>query len=269
MANGELQFHEAANLFPLDDEHIDELAKDIKERGQVLPIQLLDGKILDGRRRYQACRLAGIKVAAEDVHPEDPIAFVLSLNLHRRHLTPSQEGMVAARAEKLYTKAAKDRQRGGPGGKMLPANLQEGTALGYAAKAVGVSERTAAYAKKVLDQGTPELAQAVDQGRMAVSTAAILATEPPEVQREAATDPKRNRRYGPGGGGQRKSNPLGESIADQEPDQEEPQPKRNGKPPVGVILANEALNVLMRIPKNDPLRKRGFQIVTDWIRTNS
>ena len=45
-------------------------------------------------------------------------------------------------------------------------------------------------------------------------------------------------------------------------------PKRTGqqRDPVGVILANEALNVLMRIPKDDPLRKRGFQIVTDWIR---
>ena len=43
-------------------------------------------------------------------------------------------------------------------------------------------------------------------------------------------------------------------------------PKRTGKMPVGVTLANEALNLLMRIPKNDPLRKRGFQVVMDWIR---
>jgi ParB family chromosome partitioning protein len=38
---------------------------------------------------------------------------------------------------------------------------------------------------------------------------------------------------------------------------------------VGVVRANEAINFLMRIPKNDALRKRGFQIVTDWIRHNS
>jgi hypothetical protein len=37
---------------------------------------------------------------------------------------------------------------------------------------------------------------------------------------------------------------------------------------VGVDYANQAINCLIRIPKNDGLRKRGFQIVTDWIRRN-
>jgi hypothetical protein len=42
----------------------------------------------------------------------------------------------------------------------------------------------------------------------------------------------------------------------------------NGKRPVGVLRANEAIDCLMRIPKNDAHRKRGFQIVTDWIKHN-
>jgi len=37
---------------------------------------------------------------------------------------------------------------------------------------------------------------------------------------------------------------------------------------LGVIYANEAINSLIRIPKNDPSRKRGFQIVSDWIKGN-
>jgi len=37
---------------------------------------------------------------------------------------------------------------------------------------------------------------------------------------------------------------------------------------VGVSRAHEALNCLMRIPKNDPLRERGFQVVADWIDQN-
>lgn len=44
--------------------------------------------------------------------------------------------------------------------------------------------------------------------------------------------------------------------------------KRKQRTPQGVILANEALNVLMRIPRNDPLRARGFEIVMDWIESN-
>ena len=34
---------------------------------------------------------------------------------------------------------------------------------------------------------------------------------------------------------------------------------------IGVLRANEALDRLIRIPKNDPLRKRGFQIIADWV----
>jgi ParB/RepB/Spo0J family partition protein len=38
--------------------------------------------------------------------------------------------------------------------------------------------------------------------------------------------------------------------------------------PVGVEYGNQAVNCLKRIPKNDPLRKRGFQIVADWMKQN-
>lgn len=36
----------------------------------------------------------------------------------------------------------------------------------------------------------------------------------------------------------------------------------------GVQYAHDAINCLKRIPKNDALRKQGFQLVTDWIRHN-
>lgn len=47
-----------------------------------------------------------------------------------------------------------------------------------------------------------------------------------------------------------------------------PEEPKNGRTPVGVLRANEAINCLTRIPKNDAQRKRGFQLVTDWIRRN-
>ena len=37
---------------------------------------------------------------------------------------------------------------------------------------------------------------------------------------------------------------------------------------VGVLQANEAIDALKRIPKNDALRKRAFQIVRDWMDSN-
>lgn len=260
----EIEFHDAANIFPLDEEHIAELAIDIQKNGQQVPIELIDGKIVDGRRRYLACQHAEIEPTFKTVSPADPISYVLSLNLHRRHLTPSQLSMVAARVREIYDAAAKERhkQNGGDrkSGKSAPENLPDavkGDARDKAGAAVGVSGKSVDFATKVLKQGLPELAKAVDEGRMAISTAAILATEPEEVQRAELADPKRNRKYKATSGG-------GNSLPD-EPEEEKPEGERRGK---GVILANEAINCLIRIPKNDALRKRGFQLVTDWIKAN-
>ena len=81
-----MDFHEAANIFPIDDEHLDELAEDIRKNGQQVQVELLDGKIIDGRRRWLACIKAGVKAGTRVVSVSDPVAYVLSLNLHRRHL---------------------------------------------------------------------------------------------------------------------------------------------------------------------------------------
>jgi hypothetical protein len=252
----DIEFHEAANIFPLDDEHLDELAKDIKANGQQVLIQLLDGKILDGRRRWLACRKACVSPKTEVVKTDDPVSYVLSLNLHRRHLSPSQSAMVAGRARKIFDEQAlKRKSEGGSHGAKSGhgqhvANLpdaEKGRSRDKAAAAVGVGGRTVDYASKVLKTGTPELVAAVDADKIAVSTAARLASEAPEVQNETLVSAR--------------GRPSARTI-------EHEAPPENGKTGKGVTLANEAINCLKRIPKNDHLRKRGFQIVTDWIRLN-
>ena len=254
--------HEAANLFPLDAEHIDELAEDIKANGQQVAIELLDGKIIDGRRRFAACAQLGIEPRTKTVKVDDPIQYVLSLNLHRRHLTPSQLSMVAARVRGIYEKQAKERQVRKPGGS-VPENLPEqkkGEARDLAGKAVGVSGKSVDYATRVLERGTPELVKAVDEGRVAVSTAAIHAGDSPEEQREFVNRvPSRNYVS------------CSKSPEEKRTAKPESQPPTNGEIDivgVGIIRANEAINSLTRIPKNDALRQRGFQLVTDWIRHN-
>ena len=56
--------HPAADIFPLLSEaDLRELADDIKEHGQLDPIEILEdtNQILDGRNRYLACQLAGVE----------------------------------------------------------------------------------------------------------------------------------------------------------------------------------------------------------------
>jgi hypothetical protein len=264
MACQDLQFHEAANIFPLiNGEEFDGLVEDVRKNGQRESIKLLDGKILDGRNRYRACLLANCNPKLETVSVDDPVAYVLSLNLHRRHLTPSQASMCAARARDIYEQQAKERQkvRKGDQAGASPENLPElktGDARDAAGKAFGVSGKSVDHAKRVIEQGIPELAIAVDSGRMAVSTAAILATESEEVQRAEIEHPKRNRTYKPGLGG-------GAIEPKEEIKEEPPEGEVRG---VGVRRAHDAIACLKKIPKNDLLRKRAFQIVSDYIKQN-
>ena len=254
-----MDFHEAANIFPLDEEHLHELADDIREHGQQVAIEVCDGQILDGRRRWKACKMANVIPKTVDVSPDDPVAYVMSLNLHRRHLTVSQAGMCAQRARAMYDEAAKERMKAGK--KVDPvdncAQGDTGRARDQVGKAFGVSGATVDRAAQVQREGIPEVIKAVDDGKIAIYKAEQIATAPKHLQSTLLENALKKPRCSP----KATSNIDGN-------ENQEAGPKHNGKPPVGVILANEALNVLMRIPKRDSLRKRGFQIVADWIRAN-
>ena len=188
-----MNWHEAANIFPLDEEHIDELAEDIKANGLLVPIEMLDGQILDGRRRSMACERAGVEPDCVEVDPDDPVAYVVSLNSFRRHMTPSQLSMVGARIRDIYAKQAKERQRLSKGrGKKGPVNLPDlkSDARDAAGKAVGISGSTVDHATAVIKNGVPELADAVDAGDVAVSLAAKVAELPKAEQRKAVAGGK-------------------------------------------------------------------------------
>jgi hypothetical protein len=67
------------------------LKDDIENNGQREPVIVLDGMVLDGWHRFQACTQLGMAVKKFTFDPsDDPVAFVLSQNMHRRHLTASQ-----------------------------------------------------------------------------------------------------------------------------------------------------------------------------------
>ncbi|WP_081057895.1 ParB N-terminal domain-containing protein [Burkholderia vietnamiensis] len=65
------------------------LKEDIRQNGQQVPISLYHNKVVDGRNRLRACRELGITplfVSIEDICGSIG-AYVVSMNLHRRHLT--------------------------------------------------------------------------------------------------------------------------------------------------------------------------------------
>lgn len=92
------EFHPLCSAFPLmiGDEFA-ELVADIKQHGQRDPVTLYRGEILDGRNRCLACQQLGIGVRAIEREIDDPVAFVISVNVRRRHLSNEQRRDLIAR----------------------------------------------------------------------------------------------------------------------------------------------------------------------------
>lgn len=179
--------HRFAELFPLlDDKALHDLATDIAENGLREPVVLFEGLILDGRNRYRAARLAEVECRYSIFDPTvdgDPLAWVLSKNLHRRHLNESQRAMVAGRLAKLRRGRPSEWNRNRDD---KPANLPELSDVKQeeAAGLLHVSERSVRTARRVLDKAAPEVIAAVDRGEVAVSAAADLAERPEDEQLE-------------------------------------------------------------------------------------
>ena len=97
-----MKAHPAANLFPLlEGAALQSLADDIKANGLQYPIITLDDRVLDGRNRLTACGMAKVEPRFRNAPANcDPVTYVISANLHRRHLSESQRGMVTNRAGK-------------------------------------------------------------------------------------------------------------------------------------------------------------------------
>jgi N6-adenosine-specific RNA methylase IME4 len=168
-----MRAHPLADIFPLmDAEGLAALADDIAKHGLREAIVTFDGMILDGRNRLAACERAGVSPRFSSYEGDDPLAFVLSLNLQRRHLNESQRAMIAARLETMKWGR--------------PQKETTGITRAAAAERLNVAPRTVARAAVVEREAAPELRAAVDAGKLAVSAAAQAVGLPPERQAEIA-----------------------------------------------------------------------------------
>ncbi|MGR3290347.1 MAG: Spo0J and IME4 domain-containing protein, partial [Paracoccaceae bacterium] len=174
------RFHEFANLFPLiQGDALNALREDIRQHGVREPIVFLDGAILDGRNRYMCARDLGLEYPRVEFEGNDPLGFVISHNLHRRHLTESQRAMVAAKLAKMELGANQHAQICAP-------------SQSEAADMLNVSRRAVQTARKVEQRGAPELVEQVEQGNVSVSAAADVAELPQDEQAEIVAKGERD-----------------------------------------------------------------------------
>lgn len=181
-----LQYHPLANLFPLmDGQDFADLVADIKAHGLREAVVVHEGQILDGRNRYRACEKAEVPVRLVPFDGDDAVAFVVSLNLRRRHLTESQRAMVAGKLANLSDGQRAD--HAARSGANLPTLIDVApqpapVSIARAADMLNVSERSVKAARVVIERAVPELAEKVETGRISVSAAADVARTTPQEQ---------------------------------------------------------------------------------------
>jgi hypothetical protein len=99
MTSTKLEPHPLSAIFPpISDEDFGKLAADINLNGLHQAIVRYQGKILDGNNRYRACELVKIAPKFADFNGDDAQArnYVISANIHRRHLSPDQRREIIA-----------------------------------------------------------------------------------------------------------------------------------------------------------------------------
>jgi hypothetical protein len=181
-----LEFHPLAGIFPLlDDAESQSLRADIAANGLRNPIVLYQGKILDGRNRYRECRNAQIEITdsmIETYEGDDPLGFVVSLNVMRRHLTVGQRAMAADLIANMVV--------GGKEANSAVLHNCQPVSREQAAEKLHVSERTVASAHAVREAArlkkTPVLVALVNSGRAPVSLAEELSKEDARTIRQVA-----------------------------------------------------------------------------------
>lgn len=161
------ELHPLCSLFPrLAADELAALAADIAANGLREPVVIHQGVVLDGGNRLAACQMAGIEPKFRAFAGEDPVAFVLSANLHRRHLSPGQQAVIVASAQDW----SKAQSVGNPAFKVQWCNAAPlATAKSRAAES-GASLRTQKIADKVA-KADPDLARKVAHGEVSLPAA--------------------------------------------------------------------------------------------------
>lgn len=170
-----LSRHPLSALFSaldLSEEALHNLAESIQEQGLLQPIVVLEGQVLDGWNRYQACRLAGIPATTQEFDGSDAWGYVQAANLHRRHVTPPQRVAVLARYRELARVPTGTQPAPLPTVKALEADLQ-------------ITHGAAQRAHQVLRAGDPQINAALEAGQISLDRAAKVANLP-EPERAAA-----------------------------------------------------------------------------------
>ena len=193
--------HPAADVFPmLSDEELEKLGEDIKQNGVMVPIMFwwpdddardagVEKVLIDGRNRLEAAERLGFEIEDQNaVIGGDPVSHIISLNIHRRHLTPQQQLDLIVAAHMAVKPGHRVPVSKGGRSKKNPVKA----AVMADAKAAGLdpSERTVKRSIARAEGRTPKPRKAAREAKAEPPTIEVEYSEMPE-KRSRRTDPSR------------------------------------------------------------------------------
>jgi len=150
------------------------LVDDVATHGLRQSVVTYEGQVLDGWHRYRACLECGARPVFVEYDGDDPVAYVLSLNLSRRHLSGSQRAAAVVSCSEWRPNG--DRSSA-PGTELRAVELAERADVGT---------RTIEHAKTAHRAG---LGDAVRDGQLTARQAAELA-KPPKHRKPPEPEPE-------------------------------------------------------------------------------
>ncbi len=105
--------HPLSAKFPaMSADEFESLKEDLEQFGQRDPIIIYENMVLDGWNRYRALEELGLGSKTEALSDViDPVSFVFSKNLHRRHLDAGQRGILVAECREWQSRGRRSARR--------------------------------------------------------------------------------------------------------------------------------------------------------------
>lgn len=180
---------------PLAPEELAQLEANIIADGCRDPLVTWRGILIDGHNRFAICSKHGLEFQTVEREFEDRQAaelWMIGNQMGRRNLEAIDKVPLLERKREILAGMAKDRQVRKPADSVVE-NLppQTDKTRDSIAAEIGVSGKTYDALRKVSNDGTDELKQAVRDKKVGASTAAEIAQLPVETQREIASLPTR------------------------------------------------------------------------------
>ena len=161
------------------DTEIAALKASIEKLGQLVPVVTYHGKILDGRKRLAACQSLGIEplivIIPDDVSGSD---YAKALNLLRTHYTSSQRAMYAATVDGMV--------RGENLNKINDDQIR--SSRKDIAKEFDILPNRISDARAIRREAAPEVAAAVEAGKIGLFTARKIIDRTPKAEQAAKVE---------------------------------------------------------------------------------